>query len=117
MGLLKLPLRNQELKRNKLAGSHSIIDGDQMNTIRMEPVQYVCADCKGDTWKLVLGFNKEEGKTYLIITCANPICVESKRVALGGKPGELVIWDTFDVSGQGYDVIDEVIKTPKGELN
>jgi len=74
-----------------------------MSKIPIETTEYVCGDCHGTEWKLNLGHDDENEKVFLIITCANPSCVEKKRLELGGEPDSIVVWDTFDITSQGYD--------------
>lgn len=75
----------------------------------LELTEYCCGNCHGNTWELSVA-HSDTGKTYLVISCANKDCVKKRREELDVDENDtdaLVIWDQFDISGQGYDKQEE----------
>ena len=71
----------------------------------LELTEYCCGNCHGNTWELSIA-HSDDGKTYLAISCANKKCIETKRRELGIEETDeeaWILWDQFDISGQGYD--------------
>lgn len=62
-----------------------------------ELVNYKCGDCGSDSWTLRIG-HRSDGRTFLIVSCANQVCVERKRLALDAEPDALIVWDEFDIT-------------------
>lgn len=73
-----------------------------------ELVSYNCATCKDSKWKLFLRSDKKNKRTYLVLICSNDKCVETRKKQLGAEPDDAVIWEEFDISGQGYDYFEEL---------
>jgi len=70
-----------------------------------EAIGYNCGSCGGNNWSLRLG-HRTDGKTILLVTCANPQCVQELIEATGATSNSLVVWEEFDITGQGYDAQD-----------
>lgn len=70
-----------------------------------ELITYCCAECNKNAWTLYVG-HRSDGVTELVVSCANPTCQKTKRKELDADDGDLIIWDTFDISGQGHDAED-----------
>jgi len=68
-------------------------------------VEYFCSSCKGNKWRIILV--SEDNKVKLLISCSNPECVNGKLEDLDvdGYSSPFVVWDEFDITGQGYDEI------------
>lgn len=71
----------------------------------METTSYLCGDCGGRNWTLRIG-HRSDNKTFLLICCADPICVEKKRKEVDAETTDHVIWDELDITGMGYDIQD-----------
>ena len=69
-----------------------------------EQVEYVCGDCKSTSWHLYI-CHRDDGQTLLFITCANPECLDAKRIQLGLSSVDMPMWDEFNITGQGYDLL------------
>lgn len=63
---------------------------------------FTCGDCGGSAWELAI-INKPEGNTSLFVTCANKECVERKKKDKQMDETQILFWDEFDITGQGYD--------------
>lgn len=66
---------------------------------------YACGDCGSNTWTLNVG-HRSDGKTFLIVSCGNKKCVDKKRKELHASPDAQLVWDEFDITGQGHDIMD-----------
>jgi hypothetical protein len=64
--------------------------------------QYLCGDCGSEEWHLVIE-RLGDGETHLLTMCANEQCRQDKLKSLNGNEGDVVIWDDFDITNQGYD--------------
>jgi len=84
--------------------------------IDVEIIDYMCGDCGNNAWELRVG-HASDGRTLLVVSCANQDCVNEKRTTEGAAPDELMIWDELDITGQGHDPEDMVLKeTTNGNL-
>jgi len=75
------------------------------NDALTELVDYKCGDCGGESWTIYIG-HTTDGRTFLMTVCANKECVKNKRDALKLEEEQFVIWDEFEISGQGHDYYD-----------
>ncbi len=78
-------------------------------------VEYLCQSCGKNDWVLRLGYS-DDGKTLLMVNCADPACTEKLRQEHGGQPTDLFLWDQLDISGQGHDLDDTLFLSP-GDIN
>lgn len=69
---------------------------------------YVCGDCRHNTWTINIG-HRSDGKTFLIISCGNQKCLDRKRQELNLSEQAQLVWDEFDITGQGRDERDNYI--------
>lgn len=63
----------------------------------------VCGNCGSQNWSLQFG-NYKDGRKTLIISCANPECLEQQRSELHGLATDAVIWAEYDISNQSGDI-------------
>lgn len=82
----------------------------------LDLINYSCAECDGSTWTIRIG-HYDDGRTFLYITCANEECQEARRAEYGVSKDAPLIWDEFDITGQGHDPQDVGGLTGDGHLN
>lgn len=70
-----------------------------------ELIEYTCAGCGSDTWTIFIG-HRTDGSTFLNTICANKECVERRREQLQAPDDALIVWNEFDITGQGHDSAD-----------
>lgn len=66
-----------------------------------ELVEYKCAGCHGDTWKLKIA-HSTDGSTSLVVSCADEKCLADRRREEGAEEDSIIIWDEFDISDSSY---------------
>jgi len=64
---------------------------------------FKCANCGLNNWELYIQ-HSPDGKTHLVVSCAREKCQEDRRIALGGKEDDLIVWEEFDITGGDYDI-------------
>jgi len=79
-------------------------------------INYYCAECGGEDWTLKIG-HCNDGRTFLYISCANQGCIKTKRAEYKAGPEDPLIWDEFDITGQGHDPDDMTGVLNKDGLN
>ena len=79
---------------------------DQSEKTAIECIDYSCAGCDGNKWNIHLAYREVDGvpRTFLITICANEDCVERRREELSAPLGALIMWDQFEITGQGHDI-------------
>ena len=68
----------------------------------MEVGDFTCSHCNKNNWEVLIG-HRSDGKTFLIVNCCDSSCHEKRREELKALPDESIIWEEFDITGQGYD--------------
>ena len=83
---------------------------------QVDLINYFCAECNGEDWNLKIG-HCEDGRTFLYVMCANPSCQKTIRQDREIEDDAPLVWDTFDITGQGHDPQDIVGVAEKEDLN
>lgn len=83
-------------------------------SLQTELIAYRCGNCGSTEFKLFIG-HRTDKKTFLIITCANERCVERRRRDIGAEDDALLVWNEFDITGQGKD--EEEIEPDDSHIN
>ena len=79
-----------------------------MNHPSVDLINYYCAECNGEDWNLKIG-HCEDGRTFLYVCCANPDCQYFQHEKFDLETSDNLIWDSFDITGQGHDPQDIVM--------
>lgn len=82
----------------------------------VELVGYTCGECGGHEWHVKIG-HANCGRTFLYLMCADQDCVKAKQIEHGVTDASTLIWDEFDITGQGQDPQDIGGLTGQGHLN
>ena len=75
----------------------------QNNEPNGEMIEYICAHCGNKAWTISILHDFEEDKTLLLTQCSNKNCLSTREVLLQAEEDMSIGWDTFDITGQGYD--------------
>lgn len=62
-----------------------------------ELLEYSCGHCKQSEWKIYIGY-RDDGQTFLITSCANPLCQASRHEIMGKSLDSLLIYDSFNIT-------------------
>ena len=84
--------------------------------LQVDLINYFCAECSGEDWNLRIG-HCEDGRTFLYVMCANPNCQKTLRADYKVEDEAPLVWDFFDITGQGHDPQDIIGIPMKEDLN
>lgn len=65
----------------------------------------VCENCEGTDFKVYIA-TQRDGRTQLLMVCSNKECVKERRKQIEAPEDSLIVWNEFDITGQGYDHLD-----------
>ena len=83
---------------------------------KIDLINYSCAECGSHDWIIKIG-HVDDGRTFLYVICADEDCQKQQREENGVEDNAPLIWDEFDITGQGHDPQDIGGITGEGHLN
>lgn len=92
-------------------------DSKLLEDLMEEPsvgTEFLCAHCSDNNWELII-VNHPSNKTSLVIKCSNPDCCDKLKENLTDE--DMILWEEFDITGQGYDNLEEGKNDPNDLLN